>query len=126
MVRLDASFSFANAQYVRDNVLRLARDDEDTHSMVLDGSGINDLDMTAAAVLVEIAESLHIRGINLYITGLKGSVRDTISGTELEERLGKDRLLLTPYRAVQRIIELETKRDEDDTETGDTETSDAA
>lgn len=119
MVRLDASFSFANAQYVRDNVLRLARRDEDTHSVVLDGSGINDLDMTAAAVLVDIAESLRNRGISLYITGLKGSVRDTISGTELEERLGKDRLLMTPYRAVQRIIELETENAHGGEETGE-------
>jgi SulP family sulfate permease len=103
MVRLDASFSFANADFVRDKVLRFVKRKEDTRWVVLDGSGINDLDMTAAAILVDIAETLRGWGVELYITGLKGSVRDTVSGTVLAERIGKDHLLMTPHRAMKRI-----------------------
>ncbi|MFC2085601.1 SulP family inorganic anion transporter [Bacteroidota bacterium] len=111
LLRLDASFSFANAEFVHDHVLRAAQQDEDIHSVVLDGSGINDLDMTAASVLVDMATTLRKRGTELYITGLKGAVRDTISGTVLGDKIGKDHLLMTPHRAMTQIQEHQATKD---------------
>ncbi|MFV1980520.1 MAG: SulP family inorganic anion transporter [Rhodothermia bacterium] len=100
MLRIDSSFSFANAEYVRDRIRLLIQEDDNIHSVVLDGSGINDLDMTAAAVLANIAETLRGRDITLYITGLKGPVRDTISRTPLIDEIGEANLLMTPHRAM--------------------------
>jgi len=103
MLRIDSSFSFANAEYVRDTIRRLVLEEDNLHAVVLDGSGINDLDMTAAAVLANIAETLRGRDITFYITGLKGPVRDTISGTPLIDEIGEANLLMTPHRAMTLI-----------------------
>jgi SulP family sulfate permease len=107
LLRLDASFSFANADFVRDKILRRVNKRSETRWLILDGSGINDLDMTASAVLLDITETLRERGVELYITGLKGRVRDTIVGTHLEQTIGGDHLMMTPYRAMRRIRERE-------------------
>ena len=56
LIRIDAAMSFANAQFVK-NVIRSCADrlgDTAPHALVLDCSGINDVDATGAATLDEI------------------------------------------------------------------------
>jgi len=103
MLRLDASFSFVNADFVRDLIFRECKDDPKIHSVVLDASGINDLDTTAASVLGTISKTLRGRGIELYLTGVKGRVRDTVARTDLVPTIGTDRFFLVPYLAMEHI-----------------------
>ena len=103
IMRLDASFAFTNASFVRTQILSQA-DKEDVRAIVLDSSSINDLDTTALAVLIDIARTLSERDIDLYFGGMKTAVYDVIRHSELLEMLGEDRFTLSPYRAVNQVL----------------------
>ena len=60
--------------------------------------------------VLKIHRHLREKGIELYVTGIKGRVRDTIYGTRLEERIGKDHFAMTPFRAIKRIRHQESKK----------------
>ncbi|MDX1430570.1 MAG: sulfate permease, partial [Rhodothermales bacterium] len=55
ILRVDASFSFANAEFLQDLILDAsAPEDHDIRAVVVDASSINDLDTTAATVLATV------------------------------------------------------------------------
>lgn len=104
LLRVDASFSFANADFLQDLLLDRTRDDPSIRAVVIDASSINDLDTTAAAALQQIAEALLDRGVVLYLAGVKEPVMEIIHRTGLFEQLGPDHFFLTPHRAVLHIL----------------------
>jgi len=103
ILRLDASFAFTNARYVRTQIL-IQADREDIRAIVLDASSINDLDTTALAVLIDITRTLQEREIDLYFGGMKTAVFRVIQKSELVDMLGEDRFALSPYRAVNLVL----------------------
>lgn len=105
LLRIDAGFSFANAGFIRDFILAESRPtDRRVRAVVIDGSTINDLDTTAAEALLTTAEMLEARHIDLYFTGIKGYVRDVMRRAGLVDKLGEDHFLMSPHRAVQRLL----------------------
>ena len=113
ILRIDASFSFANAEYFKEFILEKSSGRDGTiEAVVLDGSAINDLDTTALAALNKIVDNLKERDIKLYLAGIKGPVREVMKKTGLYERLGEHKhIFRTPYRA---ILEILTEREEED------------
>ena len=106
LIRIDAGFSFANAGFIRDFILDKSRPaDRRVRAVVIDGSTVNDLDTTAAEALRSVAEMLRARHIDLYFTGLKGYVRDVMRQAGLVELIGESHFLMSPHRAVQRLLE---------------------
>lgn len=106
LLRIDASFSFANAEFLKDLLLRKSEpEDHPIRAVVIDASSINDLDTTAAAVLAATAETLEARGVELYFGGLKEPVRDLMVRSGLFDALGPDRFFLSPHRAVRHLLE---------------------
>ncbi|NNK92507.1 MAG: solute carrier family 26 protein [Acidimicrobiia bacterium] len=88
VIRIDAALSFVNAE----NVKRLIR----THAahltappqvLVLDASGINDIDATGVEMLTDVLGELDEAGVALHLTDVKGPVRDVLHGAEIWERL---------------------------------------
>jgi len=106
ILRIDASFSFANAKYFKDNLLKKARDKEvQIEDVLLDCSAVNDLDTTALGALSDIIDALKERQIKLYLTGIKGPVRDVMKKAGLYDKLGENkRIFRTPYRALVDIL----------------------
>ncbi len=105
ILRVDASFSFANAEFLQDLILEeSAPDDHDIRAVVIDASSINDLDTTAATVLATVTRTLKERGLELYFGGVKGRVRDVMSRCGFEELLGDEHFFLSPHRAVISIL----------------------
>jgi SulP family sulfate permease len=105
MLRVDASFGFINAEFLKDLLLDgTAETGPDVRAVVLDASSVNDLDTTAARVLVEVKEVLDLRGIDLYVSGVKEPVRRVLARTGATEAIGPDRFFLSPHRAVIRIL----------------------
>jgi len=106
MLRVDASFSFANAEFLQDLLLKKSQDEDHAiRAVVIDASTINDLDTTAASVLANVIETLKERGVEMYFGGVKGRVRDVMNRYGIVELLGEDHLYLSPHRAVVHILE---------------------
>lgn len=103
ILRLDASFSFANATYVRAKIM-LHSNKDNVRAVVLDASSINDLDTTALAVLIEVARTLKERDVDLFVSGMKVSVFQVIRDSGLIEIMGEDKFCLSPHRAVKSIL----------------------
>ncbi|WP_457651609.1 SulP family inorganic anion transporter [Rhodocaloribacter sp.] len=105
MLRVDASFSFANAEFLKDLILKESEpEDSKIRAVIIDSSSVNDLDMTALAVLRNVAETLRERGIELYFGGVKGPVLDVFRRSGLYDQLGADHFFLSPHRAVRYVL----------------------
>lgn len=107
ILRIDASFSFANADFLRDMLLERSVLDEDLKHIVIDASTINDLDTSAAAALASAVRTLRDRDITLYFGGVKESVLDTMRLFGLVDLLGEEHFFLSPHRAIKAILELQ-------------------
>jgi SulP family sulfate permease len=112
ILRVDASFSFANADFLRDRILTHCQQNPDVKAVVLDASGMNDLDTTAAAVISEVSEYLDERGVGIYFAGLNGPALDVFRQSGLQESLGMDRFFLSPHRAVSHLLTAWGRSDE--------------
>jgi SulP family sulfate permease len=106
VLRVDASFSFANAEYFKDFILEKSeREGRTVEVVVVDGSSINDLDTTAIGALFSVVEALDEMGIELHLTGLIGPVREVVRRSGLHGLLGEDRFHLDPHEAVVEVLE---------------------
>jgi SulP family sulfate permease len=105
VLRVDASFSFANAEYFKDFILdKSEREGRDIAVVIVDGSSINGLDTTAIEALFSVAESLEEEGVELHLTGLIGPVREVVRRSGLHALLGEDRFHLDPHTAVVSVL----------------------
>ena len=115
VLRVDASFSFANAEYFKDFILEKSeREGRNVEVVVVDGSSINDLDTTAVEALVSVVESLDEMDIELHLTGLIGPVRETVRRSGLYGLLGAGHFHLDPHEAVVTVLGTWDAQDEGD------------
>ncbi|MFB6229838.1 MAG: SulP family inorganic anion transporter [Salinibacter sp.] len=106
VLRVDASFSFANAEYFKDFILEKSEQEgRNVEVVIVDGSSINGLDTTAIEALFSVVETLDDMGIELHLTGLIGPVRETVRRSGLHALLGEDRFHLDPHAAVVDVLE---------------------
>jgi SulP family sulfate permease len=106
VLQVDASFSFANAEYLKDFILEKSEQEgRSVEVVIVDGSSINGLDTTAIEALFSVVETLDDMGIELHLTGLIGPVRETVRRSGLHALLGEDRFHLDPHAAVVDVLE---------------------
>jgi len=106
VLRVDASFSFANAEYFKDFILtKSEREGRNVEVVIVDGSSINGLDTTAIEALFSVAESLEEEDIELHLTGLIGPVREVVRRSGLHALLGENKFHLDPHTAVVSVLE---------------------
>lgn len=103
IVRIDAALSFANAAYVKRLLLDIVESlTDEPRSLVLDASGINDLDVTGAEMLHEVLAEIKDRGVALHVAEIKGPVRDVLRRAGIWDELG-DRVHASTNDAVLAI-----------------------
>jgi sulfate permease, SulP family len=101
VVRVDAPLYFANAEYLKEKLERVAADREDLQVLVFDMSSVNDLDSSADRALHELADDFAAQDIDLYLASVKGLVRDVMRRSGLYDHLGADRFFLSTDEAVR-------------------------
>jgi len=99
VIRIDAALSFVNSQYVKRLLLAEADPSDGRHRMVLDCSGINDIDATGAETLSEIIAEFAESPVELHLCDVKGPVRDVLHRSGLWDQLD-GRIHATPHQAV--------------------------
>ena len=103
IVRFDASLGFANADFLGEYLTGQAVADPAVHTVLVDASSVNDLDLTAAAILLETSRRLTESGTRLAFFGVKGPVKDVMDRSGLLDALGPDRLFLDGATAVEAL-----------------------
>ena len=79
VLRIDAAISFVNALHIKRLLLKTADKLTDApRALVVDASGVNDLDATGAAMLHEVLAQLDDRQVALHLADVKGPVRDVL------------------------------------------------
>lgn len=133
ILRVDASFSFANAEFLKTLLDTRTRRDTTIRHILIDASSINDMDTTAADALLGAAAMLRSRDVELYFAASKSAVEDIMRDVGLVELIGEDHLFLSPYRAIVSILRtngnldsLEEGAGVPDGNAGDTDDADGA
>lgn len=89
VVRIDAALSFVNAQHVKKLMLDEADaiGEGDANALVVDCSGINDIDATGVETLTELLDEFADRKVDIHLCDVKGPVRDVLRRAGLWSRL---------------------------------------
>jgi MFS superfamily sulfate permease-like transporter len=77
IVRVESGLFFANAEYVRDEIRRLA-EPGDVRAVVLDTETTPAIDLTAAQMIDELGDSLREQGKQLILARNIGQVREVL------------------------------------------------
>jgi SulP family sulfate permease len=99
--RFDAPLFFANADVLREQVVRLVdASDAPVRTVVLDAEGMVDMDVTGAEALTALLDDLDQRGTRLVLARVRTSVRTTLRRLGVEERIGAEHIYLSIRGAV--------------------------
>lgn len=105
IVRIDAALSFVNATNIKQLVIQHAEAlTDEPRALVLDASGINDLDATGAEMLHDLLVELADRDVALHFADVKGPVRDVMRKAGIWQQLG-DRVHTSTHDAVAVITQ---------------------
>ena len=102
-----------NAEFFKNYILdkSITRDKAPKY-VIIDGTTIGDLDISAMDTLIMTIETLNKHGIELYLSGLIGPVRDVIRKSDISTFLSKDRIYSTVHDAVEAALKKQDLTDE--------------
>ncbi len=96
IVRMDAQLYFGNVSFLRDTLRKLEGGAEgELKAVVLDASGVNQLDASAMEALEDIDRDYAARGIRLLLARVKGPVRDVMERSGMLQRLRDEQRIFT-------------------------------
>lgn len=112
ILRVDAPFSFVNAEFFKNYIIEKSMNDKEAPKyVIIDGTTIGDLDISAMDSLLMIIETLKKEGIELYISGLIGPVRDVIRKSDINTFVRSNRFFNTVHDGV--VAALKKQDDQD-------------
>jgi sulfate permease, SulP family len=88
ILRVDASLYFANMGFLENLLRKNLADKPAVKWVIMDLSGVNDIDAVAIDTLEEIVETYQERGIKFLFAGMKGPIRDLVDKAGWEEKYG--------------------------------------
>ena len=103
IVRPDAPLNFASSTTFDHSVRRLLEQDGDLHTLVLDASGVDHLDVTADHKLRILVGQLRDRGIHVVLVNVDGEVLEVMRRSGLATQLGTDAFFATDADAIAHL-----------------------
>ncbi|CDJ57695.1 sulfate transporter, putative [Eimeria maxima] len=98
ILRFDASLNFSNSDFFESRVLQSLL--PSTRVVIVDGSSINDLDVTAIRMLERLVKTLGDRGVLLLFANWKGPMRDFLQKAAFYDVLPPEHCFLSIPDAV--------------------------
>ena len=106
LVRPEGRLFFLNAQAVADRISALVAQYK-PRVLALDMSRVPDLEYSALQVLIQREKSTTESGVVCWLVGLNPEVLATVRNTDLDERLGRERMMFNARDAIQRYQALQ-------------------
>jgi SulP family sulfate permease len=103
ILRVDASLYFANMSFLERRLRQSIAEKPETKWIILDFSGVNDMDGVAIHTLERLMDTYRERGLNFAFTEMKGPVRDLVSKAGWHEKYGKHTEYLSIPHALRGI-----------------------
>ena len=101
VVRFDGSLNFVNASRFEDVLLEARAKNPQARAVLVDGSGINDVDVTGEERLRDVIETFRDNGVEIYFSSLKAQVYDTLRRGRMFHLLNERHFIRTKNRALQ-------------------------
>jgi len=89
ILRVDASLYFTNMAFLDSYFRRALAERPQLRYIVMDFSGVNDMDAVAVGTLAELIDDLAKLGIAIRIAAMKGQVRDLVAKAGWQQRFGR-------------------------------------
>lgn len=89
LLRVDGPLFFANTKALEDRIADLVARDQAITTVVLDASGIGDLDASGAHLLGELDRDLDASGVTLRLATVRGPVRDVMARAGLWDAMAE-------------------------------------
>lgn len=106
-LRVDGPLFFANTAFLAETIATLVDESAvDVSAIVLDASAIGSVDASAAAALVELAESQEAAGKQVWLCSVRGPVRDRLSTAGLFNVIPPQQLVPRVQDAMDVVEEL--------------------
>ncbi len=90
--RIEGNLFFANAAYVAEQIRRHVDAQEAVRSVLIDAETIDQIDTTAADMLLKVKAELAHRDVTLGLARVRDTVRDQLISTGLEQAIGSERI----------------------------------
>jgi len=105
ILRIDASFYFANANFLRERLEKLLYRPQPLRAVILDCGSVNSLDSTALETLSDIVREFAENKVELLFANVKGPVRDVMRKSGLLAVIGPQRIFLSVADAVDCVLD---------------------
>ena len=102
VIRIDMSIYFGSVNYIQHRLHKIS-DIENIHHILIEGSGINFIDLSGAEMLVSEANRLKQAGGGLYFVGLKDQVYENISKNMIVSKIGNRNFFDHKTKAIKQI-----------------------
>jgi anti-anti-sigma factor len=103
IVRPEGRMFFVNAQNIADRMKALIGKHQ-PRVVVLDMSGVQDIEYSALQMLMEGERRFAERGITLWLAGLNPDVLEIVRHSGLAGRLGRERMFFNAHAAIERFL----------------------
>lgn len=103
ILRVDASFSFVNADVLQDVIVEHVRKTT-VKAFILDASSVNDFDTTALATLAEINQIVKANDVFFCISSARQKSLDMLKSSGIMDEIGADHFFLSTHRALFFIL----------------------
>jgi SulP family sulfate permease len=104
-VRFDGSLTFVNVAYFEDMIIEALADYPQAQTILVVGSGINEVDASGEEKIREVARRLHDVGVSLTFSGLKHQVMRVFERSGLMDELGRDAFFKDKETALCKLTE---------------------
>jgi len=104
IIRIDMSIYFGSINHIQKSIAKIVEKEKINH-ILIEGSGINFIDLAGAEVLVSENKRLLKLGGGLYFVGLKPEVYEFMAKSCFIKQIGNDHFYDTKSRAVRKIYQ---------------------
>ena len=101
IMRFEARLYFANVAFFKKTVRQeINKKGKELRAFFFDASSINTMDSSGFHALEEVIDDCQKSGVDFYLIGIKGRVRDEMKRSGLMKKIGKKRIFIEMHHAI--------------------------